>query len=141
MKKLINFDFLPASQDFGLLLLRGWLGLSMFFLHGLAKFQNFGATVANFRDKMGIPTVFGACAVFAESLCAILLVLGLATRFAAIFLAVTMSVAFYKVHDMVLIQTKGGPPSGELALVYLGGFLALFFAGAGKFSVDAKLLR
>jgi len=140
MKKLINFDFLPASQDFGLLLLRGWLGLSMFFLHGLAKFQNFGATVAHFREK-GIPTVLGACAIFAESLCAILLVIGLATRFAAFFLAVTMSVAFYKVHEMVLIPTKDGPPSGELAFIYLGGFLALFFAGAGKFSADAKIFR
>jgi putative oxidoreductase len=118
--------------------LRVWLGLTMFLNHGLGKFKNFGATVATFHDKMGIPTPLGACAVFAESLCALLIVVGLATRLASTFLAVTMAVAFYKVHHMVLAQ---GPQSGELPFIYLAGFVALIFAGAGKFSADAKVLR
>lgn len=139
LTKLIKLDFLPFSTDCGLLALRVWLGLSMFLIHGLGKFQNFGATVATFHDKMGIPSVFGAAAVIAESVCAILLVLGLATRISAAFLAVTMGVAFFKVHQMIL--TQGNPQSGELAFLYLGGFVALFLAGAGKFSMDAKVLR
>lgn len=139
MKKLLKLDFLPTTPDCGLLLLRIWLGLSMFLIHGLAKFQNFSATVAKFHDAMGIPKVFGAAAVLSESACAILLIIGLATRWAAGFLAVTMAVAFIKVHHMVL--TQGNPQSGELAFLYLGGFVAILLAGGGKFSVDAKVLR
>ena len=139
MKKLISLGFLPSSPDCGLLLLRVWLGLSIFLIHGLAKFKNFGGTVAMFQEKMGIPSVFGAAAVLAESVFAIMLVLGLATRLSALFLSVTMAVAFVKVHQMILAQ--GNPQSGELAFVYLGGFLALMLAGGGKFSLDAKVLK
>jgi len=32
-----------------------------------------------------------------------------------------------------------GPGSGELAFVYLGGFVTLLIAGADHFSFDAKL--
>lgn len=137
MKKFISLSFLPASADLGLLVLRVWLGLTMFLNHGLAKFQNFGSTVAMFQEKMGIPSVFGAGAVIAESLCAILLVIGLATRLSAAFLATTMAVAFFKVHQMSLAQ---GPGSGELAFIYLAGFVALFLTGPGKLSVDSKVL-
>lgn len=137
MKKLINLDFIPVSPAFGLLVLRVWLGLSMFLLHGLAKLKNFGGTVAMFQEKMGIPSVFGAAAVIAESLFAILLVIGLATRVSAAFLATTMAVAFFKVHQMSL---AAGPGSGELAFIYLAGFVTLFFTGAGRFSADSKVL-
>jgi putative oxidoreductase len=139
MKKLINLSFIPGSADCGLLLLRIWFGLSIFLIHGLSKFKSFGATVAMFHEKMGIPPVFGAAAVLAESVCAVLLVIGLATRLAASFLAVTMAVAFVKVHQMILAQ--GNPQSGEMAFLYLGAFLAIFVAGAGRYSLDAKLLK
>lgn len=139
MKKLLNLDFIPVAPDCGLLLLRVWLGLSMFLIHGLAKLQNFGATVTRFHDAMGIPKVFGGAAVLAESVCSILLVIGLATRLSATLLAVTMAVAFVKVHQMIL--TQGNPQSGELAFLYLGGFVALILAGGGRFSADAKVLR
>lgn len=136
--ELIKLKFLPVSADFGLLVLRVWLGLSMLLIHGLAKVQGFSSTVAMFRDKMGIPAPLAVCAILAESACAVLLVLGLGTRLAALFLAVTMGVAFAKVHHMVLIAKAGGQ-TGELAFVYLGGFVVLFLAGAGRFSVDEKL--
>jgi putative oxidoreductase len=139
MKKLINLDFLPPSQDFGLLLLRVWLGGSLFYIHGLAKFMDFRGQLGQFHS-MGIPTVLGSAAILAESLCALLVVIGLATRLSAAVICVTMAVAFYKVHHMVLIP-HGNQVPGELAFLYLGGFLALVFAGAGKFSADAKVLR
>jgi putative oxidoreductase len=137
--QILNLSFIPSSSDLGLLLLRMWLGLSMFVIHGLGKLQDFGATVTKFHEMMGIPTVFGAAAIISESVCAILLVIGLATRWAAGFLAITMTVAFVKVHQMIL--TQGNPRSGELAFLYFGGFVALFIAGAGRFSVDHKLSR
>jgi putative oxidoreductase len=137
MNKLIKLDFVPFSTDLGLLVLRVWFGLSMFGIHGLAKLKNFGGTVSMFQEKMGFPAPLGAAAVLAESVFALLLVLGLGTRWAAAFLAVTMSVAFFKVHGAVLEQ--GNPGSGEMAFLYLGAAVALLIAGAGRYSVDAKL--
>ena len=137
LKRLIRMDFVPCSADCGLLLLRVWLGLSMLLIHGMGKLQNFSATVTTFHEKMGIPTVLAAGAVLAESIASVLLVIGFATRWAALSLAVTMGVAFAVAHKFVLKQ--GAPGTGELAFVYLGGFLALVLAGAGRWSVDARL--
>lgn len=73
-------------------------------------------------------------AIFAEVVCSVLLIVGLFTRFAALSLAITMAVAFFIAHNG---QLTGAKP-GELAFVYLAGFLTLLFAGGGKFSADAK---
>ncbi len=139
LKRLVRLDFVPASTDAGLLLLRVWLGLSMFLIHGYGKITNFSGTIEFFRNKQDIPPVFGVAAVMTETLASVLLAIGLATRWAALAGVVAMSVAFFKVHDMVL--TQGDANSGELAFIYLGGYLALFIAGAGRWSVDAKLAK
>jgi putative oxidoreductase len=56
------------------------------------------------------------------------------TRFAALGCAITMSVAFFIVHEMRL----KGTASGEMAFVYLAGFVAIFLAGPGRFALDGK---
>lgn len=86
---------------------------------------------------MGFPAPLGVCAILAESVCSALLVLGLVTRPAALFLAATMAVASAKVHGMMLVAPPG-TRTGELAFVHLGGFVALLLAGAGRFSLDEK---
>jgi putative oxidoreductase len=134
MKKFITLSFVPSSTDCGLLLLRLWYGISIFALHGRDKFANFGQTVGMFQG-MGIPWVFAASAVIAESVCAVCLVIGLGTRWAASFLAVTMIVAFTTVHHAHL----KGANNGELAFLYLGAFAALILAGAGRWSLDAVI--
>jgi putative oxidoreductase len=111
----------------------------MLLIHGLGKFQNFSGTVSTFHDKMGIPTVAAAAAVLAESIASAFLVIGFATRWAALSLAVTMSVAFAMAHHFVLKQ--GAPGSGELPFIYLAGYLAILIVGPGRWSVDAKLAR
>ena len=59
--------------------------------------------------------------------------IGLKTRLASVPLIVTMIVAAFIVH-------AGDPfAKKELALVYLVGFLAIFFTGPGEYSVDARL--
>lgn len=73
-------------------------------------------------------------AILAEVGCSVLLVLGLWTRFAALLLVITMSVAFFMAHGAKL----SGPGNGELAFIFLAGFMTLLLAGAGKFSMDKK---
>lgn len=134
MLKLLKLPFLPKSTDFGLLLLRVAVGLSMLMLHGRGKMMNFSSTVEKFPALFGLPAnVNLGLAVFAEVVCSALLIAGLFTRLAALMLAVTMGVAFFKVHQASLVA---GPGSGELAMVYLIAYVALLFTGAGKFSAD-----
>ena len=120
----------------GLLMLRLWLGLAMFFNHGLDKLTHFSDVASKFPDPMGIgqsPSL--ALVVFAETAGALLLAAGFLTRFAALTLIIDLGVAFLMIHKMSL----SGPGNGELAFIYLAGFTTLLLAGGGHFSVDKTL--
>jgi putative oxidoreductase len=134
--KFLHLNFLPRSADAALLALRVWHGGALLLLHGWGKLIGFSSMAAQFADPFGIgKTPSLALAVFGELVCSALLVLGLYTRIAALGSGVTMAVAFWFVHGAKLT----GQMSGEMAFVYLGVYVALFIAGAGKFSLDAKL--
>jgi putative oxidoreductase len=136
--KILNMaklEFLPRSADAGLLILRAWSGLSMLVLHGWGKMINFNQVAANFPALVGTSRISLALAVFAEVVCAVLLTLGLFTRFAALNLLVTMSIAFFVVHGGAL----SGEQSGELAFIYLATYVTLLVAGGGRFGLDAVI--
>jgi putative oxidoreductase len=134
--KFLHLNFLPRSADFALLLIRVWYGASIFAVPGLMKLKNFSAMKSQFPDLLGIGGQTSlVLVIFAEVVCSALLVIGLFTRVAALVLAFTMAVAFWMAHGHKLVGDNNGMP----AFLYLGAFLALFFAGAGKFSVDAKI--
>jgi putative oxidoreductase len=134
--KFLHLNFIPRSTDAGLLILRIWFGGSMAILHGWQKATNFSAFSSKFVDPFGLgKSASLGLATFAELVCAALLVFSIFTRFSALMLAVTMIVAFWLGHGAKLT----GPASGEMAFLYLGAFLTLLIAGAGKFSVDAKI--
>ena len=135
-------DFLFGSgetsraTDVGLLILRLGVGLTMAFAHGLGKIppsEGFiGATGA-----MGfpVPVLFAWAAALSEFLGGLLVAIGLATRPAALMLAVTMAVAAFVQH--------GGDPFNdkEMAFLYLVASLALLATGAGRYAVDRALRR
>lgn len=125
-------------KDAGLLVLRVWLGLSMLLLHGWPKVQGMAAMSSSFPDPLGVGSALSLnLAIFSEVLCALLLVAGLAARLALVPLVVTMAVAFLAVHGGALT----GEGSGEMAFLYLGGFVALLVAGPGRYSLDHSILR
>lgn len=134
--RFLHFNFVPRSVDLALLVLRVWLGLSLLALHGWGKLKGFGGMAASFSDPLGVGnTISLVLAVFAEVFCAALLALGLLTRFAALVLIILMSVAFFLVHGGAL----SGPGSGEMAFLYLAGFVAIFLAGPGAYAIDRRL--
>jgi putative oxidoreductase len=110
----------------------------MIFGHGWGKLTSFSEKAASFPDPLGVGnTTSAALAVTGEVLCSLLIALGLVTRLAAVGAIVTMAVAFFLVHHAKLT----GEHNGELAFVYLVGFVTIFIAGPGRFSIDSKLLR
>ena len=125
-------------KNLGLLVLRVWLGLSMLLLHGWPKVEKYAGMSQGFPDPLGVgPAMSLNLAIFSEVLCAVLLVVGLAARLATIPLVITMAVAFFAVHGGALT----GEQSGEMAFIYLAGFVALLIAGPGRHSLDHLVLR
>jgi putative oxidoreductase len=127
----LNLNFLPASPDLGLLILRVALGGWMM-THGWDKWQKWGSLVGTFPDPLQIGSKWSlTLTVFAELACASLLVIGFCTRFAALVLAITMGVAFF-------IVMKGDIIKGEMAGIYFCGYVAIIFAGPGKYAFDSS---
>lgn len=136
MKKLLQLDFLPRSADLALLLLRVYFGLGLFLLHGKGKLAGFSTMRTTFMDPLGVGNSTSYfLALFGEVVFPCLIVLGLFTRLAALGSTFGLCVAFFLIHKGQL----SGPSSGELAFLYIGALLALFLAGGGRFSIDAKL--
>jgi len=125
------------NQDISLLLLRITFGGLMIINHGFPKLQRFfGGEPIEFMEFMGLsPEISLGLAVFAEFLCAALIVLGLGTRYAAIPLIITMFVAAFVAHGDDPFRRKEG------ALLFMVPFIILLLSGGGKYALDALIGR
>jgi len=127
------------TNSIGLLILR--LGVGGFMAaHGWGKLQ---MVLAGDFDKFGDPIGLGSglslvLVMSAEFVCALLVMAGFATRFAAAPIVFAMAVAVFVAHANDP-WTMGEGASKEPALLYLFPFLALIFTGAGKLSVDGLI--
>jgi putative oxidoreductase len=141
------------TTSIGLLILR--LGIGVYLAtHGWGKLQ---MVLAGDLDQFGDPIGLGSGAslvlvTIAEFFCALLVVLGLATRFAAVPPVIAMAVAAFVVHaadpwtagrgyELYVAGTAESWASKEPALLYLVAFLALIFTGAGRYSLDALIRK
>jgi uncharacterized membrane protein YphA (DoxX/SURF4 family) len=80
-------------------------------------------------------------AFFSDFVCGILLTIGLATRWAALYCFGNIVVAWAFVHHFAFLGNGPGPQHGELIFLYLAAMLTLFLAGAGAISLDRLLAR
>lgn len=136
MHNFLNQNFTRGQVDVVLLILRIGLG-GMMLVHGLPKLEMLMAGgEIQFPGILGMsPALSLFLAVFAEFFCSILLILGLATRFATIPLIITMLVAVFVIHANDPFANQ------ELGLHYLLGYIVLLILGGGKFSIDAMLIK
>lgn len=125
-----------TATDIGLLILRLGFGLTMAFAHGLGKVPPSEGFI-NATASMGfpLPTLFAWAAGLSELLGGVLIAIGLATRPAAFFLAITMAVAAFVRHGPDPFSDK------EMALLYLFASVVLVVAGAGRYAVDRALRK
>ncbi|MEQ8764201.1 MAG: DoxX family protein [Planctomycetota bacterium] len=123
----------------GLLILRVGFGVYMM-THGWGKVQMVMDGEFGEMDPIGLgpkmSMIFAAAAEFGGAL---LVVLGLGTRFGAAAVAFTMGVAAFVVHANDPWTMSAAGNGKEPALLFMTAFLSLVFTGAGRFSVDAWL--
>ncbi|NNE55764.1 MAG: DoxX family protein [Flavobacteriales bacterium] len=129
---------LRKSQQYDLasLILRAVFG-GLMLSHGFPKLMKFfGDEPLEFADPIGIGEVPSlVLTVMAEVGCSLLVVIGLKTKWAVTPLVVTMCVAAFVVHGSHELHDK------EMALLYLGGYAAIFMLGSGKYSIDGLIAR
>jgi len=144
-------SFLPTRPDLGLLFLRLTLPVLMIRFHGWGKLTGWA------DEPMRVPNLFaldGAIKEFhtfpnyigisselsyvlvtwLETFGSMMIIVGLFTRLNALGLFIAMMVAWAFHHHMHF----SGPNAGEMPFAYAFVYLLLFFAGAGKFSLDRK---
>jgi len=135
----------PVHVDFGILILRVGFGVLMAWHHGWGKITG-GAErwtgIGGAMENLGISfghTFFGVMGAFSESVCAVLIVLGLLFRPATLLLGFTMFVAAMNHLNMPADNPRGGWGGASHAMELMVVCVALFFMGAGRFSL--KLTR
>lgn len=128
---------LMFGKDTAALIIRVVLGLSLFYGHGLGKWQVlFSGNEIQFMDPIGLGVTLSFFLVlFAEGICTLFVVLGLLTRWALLPIIISMAAIVFIVHF------NDGFGKIELPLVYLAGFSALLYIGPGRVSLDNMLFR
>jgi putative oxidoreductase len=119
------------SRDVGLLFLRVTVGPMMAIGHGWGKMVQVFSGDFSFADPLGIgaaPSL--VLAALAELVCALLVALGIKTRYMAIPVTITMLVAAFMQH----FDDPWGKK--EFALLYAVPFAMLIITGGGKYSLD-----
>jgi putative oxidoreductase len=132
-----GFDW-PA--EIGLLIARVSLGFYMAAGHGWGKVPP-SAGFIGYTEKLGFPApeLMAWGAGINEFFVAIMLMLGLFTRPAAIGLVFTMGVAAFVAHGSDPFVAAPGEPSKEMAMLYLIPFLMFAFTGSGRTGLDSVI--
>lgn len=123
---------LNKLQPLGLLVLRVVVGLIMAG-HGWQKIHAGPGHFAQHIGGMGLPGWLGYIAIAAEFLGGILVLVGFATRIAAAFIIIDMSVAIWKVHLHKGFLAQGGY---EFPLTLAAACFLFVLFGAGELSID-----
>ena len=131
--------FLAAGGSPANLIIRLMVG-GVFFLEGIKKFLFADQWGAGRFARIGIPIpgLMGPFVGIVETVCGLLLLLGLFTRLASLPLIIDISVAIYTTKIPILVKSGFWPMEAEARTDFsmLMGLVFLFIAGAGPLSVD-----
>jgi putative oxidoreductase len=134
-----------ATRSADVLILLGRILLAWLFVaFAYGTMMNFAGSLNYFTSlKLPAPALFASVAVLLELVMSAALILGIATRYAAILIFVYVVVATAIAHRYW--EYPAGPQQiGQYTnflknIAILSGALAIFVTGAGRFSLDRKL--
>lgn len=131
------------KTEIGILVLRLGFAALLIGFHGWSRlgraigYVAYGQpwTFVNVVERLGfpIPSVFAVLSASAESIGALLVAVGLFTRWASAIIAINMAVGLFNE------ASKGDPL--ELPALYLVGALAIMLLGPGRWSLDGLRAR
>lgn len=129
---------MKRNIDTGILIMRISLGILML-LHGSAKLLHGIDHIKGILTQAGLPSFVAYGVIAGEVIAPILILIGFRTRIAAVFYAVNCIFAITLGHSTELFTiNQFGGWTVELLGLYLFGSIAIFFTGAGRYSVSDK---
>lgn len=134
MQKIENW--LNSNADIGLLILRIFIGSRLIYgvIDNIISWEKMLEFAGFLKiNNFPLPVFSAVLSVYAQFLCAILILVGYKTRFAAAILTFNFIVAMVSVHlkDSVEVMTPA------LAMLFIS--LTLMFTGAGRWAVEKKI--
>lgn len=146
MKKLLQralvcTGWLDRGQDLALLVLRLYLA-NVFIRAGLTKLMDWSSTLALFHDEYHVPLLppdlAAVMGTFGETVLPVLLVLGIAGRFAAAGLFVVNAMAVLSYPQLWQFDC---PAAVQSHLFWGAGLAVLALFGPGRIALDNVVLR
>jgi len=132
---LSQIDKLLAKPDVGKLVLRVSFGV-LFLLHGIHKITGGTAFIQSLLVDHGLPAFVAYGVYLGEVIAPIMLIVGLYTRFASIFVIGTCLMIIYLLNMGDLFSlNKFGAWAVEGVGVYLFAAIATLFLGSGKYAL------
>ena len=123
-------------RDRSLLLFRLLAGFALLRVHGWEKITNYQEELRSIPDPFGLGAgVNLSIAIFSDVFCAVLVMVGLFTRLAALSILGTTLVGLFFVHFNDAWHDKDVP------LVYSIMFGVILLLGPGKYSLDGALSK
>ncbi|KKB62907.1 LysR family transcriptional regulator [Robbsia andropogonis] len=124
------------NVDLGLLFLRTSASILLLAVHGWPKIINYTSQLQLIEDPLKIGRWFSLdFAIFAEVICPILMIVGIATRLAALPILIIIVMAVAIVHpDWSLAE-------GQFAWMLLIIFATVAIAGPGKYALSEAVIK
>ena len=124
--------FYASAREIGYLLVRVTAGGCLLY-HGWGKLMAGAPFASMARYGIPLPTVSAYFVVFLETVGAICIILGLATRFFAAAIAIEMAIIAF------IVQMPQGFARMELFLLWGVVMFAISLRGGGPYSLDCKI--
>jgi putative oxidoreductase len=128
----------PGDGQAGLAILRIGTAVTLFLRHGWEKQpMHWAQFMAHFPDPLHIGARPSFLIAFvADFVCSLLLLLGVWTRWVALFCFCNILVAWVLVHRFAFFGRGPGSEHGELMVLYLVALLTLIATGSTGFSLN-----
>ncbi|MBQ5395482.1 MAG: DoxX family protein [Alistipes sp.] len=124
------------ATELAILFLRIFIG-GVMLLHMVGKLQDYDNVVLDFYSllSMSQATSFALTIIF-EGLFAVMIIMGVGTRLAALMMCVVSAIALGE----ALVVSELSDASSKLQFIYFGIYLTLLISGGGKYALSEIIL-
>lgn len=137
MKDSLQRVLRSQGCEMAILFLRVFIG-GVMLLHMIGKLQDYDNYVLNFQSIVGLnhATSFALSILF-EGLFAVMIIMGVGTRLAAVLMAVVMIVSICE----ALMQGTVTDGESKLEFIYIGIYITLVISGGGRYAISTMFLN